>query len=80
MKILVTLKDPDGFSTCVEEAVEKAVEKEFPTADDNEIEVIKESRVDKAWKILGQWVSYKEYVTLEFDTEMGTVTVLKRKS
>lgn len=79
MKIRITLKDPDGFSESVDDAVKEAVEREFPTADDDEKEAIVEKRLEKTWKALKQWVEFQEYVDLEFDTEMGTATVLRRK-
>lgn len=79
MKISVTLKDPDGFYESVDDAVEKAVEAEFPTADADENEALREKRTEKVWKVLEQWVRYQEYITIEFDTEAGTASVMKKK-
>jgi len=78
MKIRVTLKDPDGFSQGVDYAIEKSVKAEFPSVDDDENEAICEERVEEVWKALKKFVEYKQYVTIEFDTEKGTAEVVKR--
>lgn len=79
MKIRIHLKDPDGFSQSVDDAVEQAIQAEFPTADDDENEAIREMRTEKVWAALEKFVEYQEYVTIEFDTEKGTAEVVKRK-
>jgi len=80
MKIVVTLKDPDGFYECVSRAVKESVENEFETADDDEKKELSESRLEKTWDKLEKFVQYQEYLRVEFDTDTGTATVLPRKS
>ena len=46
--------------------------------DDDEREMIVDSRLEKAWEALSPWVRYQECVTLEFDTEAGTATILRK--
>lgn len=75
MKIRVTVKDPDGFYDCVKDAVKDEVDKIEGISDDEKEELV-ESRLEDAWDALEKWVTYKEYVTLEFDTDAGTARVL----
>ena len=73
MKIVVTLKDPDGFYESVEEEVVKSLKSSgLP---EHEQEALTDTRLQKAWEFLSTWVECQEYVTLEFDTEAGTATV-----
>jgi len=78
MKFRVTLKDPDGFTDCVDEAVKDSVNAQ-QDLDDEEKEDVIERRTEKVWKDLSKFVEYQEYVTIEFDTEAGTATVVERK-
>jgi len=78
MKIEVTLKDPDGFSTSVDQAIIDSVNAQ-QDLDEDEKDVIEHRRAKvcraKVWKALDKFVSYQEYVTIDFDTETGTATV-----
>jgi hypothetical protein len=78
MKIRVYLKDPDGFSTSVDEDVEKAVKK-FDGLSDNERQSVIATRTEAVWKSLEKFVEYQEYIGIVFDTENGTATVEERK-
>lgn len=78
MKINVYLKDPDGFSNDVDEAVQKHVD-EVPGLDKSEREAVFEQRREKIWKSLEKWVDCQEYVGIDFDTEAGTAVVVERK-
>jgi len=44
--------------------------------DDREINAITDARKDKVNKALRNWVEYGEYITIEFDTEAQTATVV----
>lgn len=76
MKIVVHLKDPDGFSTALDEAVEAS----FKGSDllKDEQEALTEIRQERLSKAMEKWVEYGEYVTIEFDTEAGTATVMPK--
>lgn len=76
MIIRVSLKDPDGFSDSVDQAVRDDVEK--LGLDKDETEALEETRRVKAWEKLARFVSYQEYVTIEFDTDAGTATVVQK--
>jgi len=75
MKFKVTLKDPDGFYNCIDDAVCDEVAK-LGITDDREINAITDARKDKVNKALRNWVEYGEYITIEFDTEEQTATVV----
>lgn len=77
MKIEVTVKDPDGFWECVNAEVAEQVRKLGLPED--ETEALIEVRTESAWKKLGRWVEYKEYLRVSFDLEAGTATVLENK-
>jgi 5'-deoxynucleotidase YfbR-like HD superfamily hydrolase len=78
MKITVTLKDPDGFSECVDEAVKESLD-ELEGLDEGEKEDLLEHRLEKTWDKLEKFVDCQEYLRVEFDTEAGTATVLPNK-
>lgn len=76
MKFSVKLKDPDRFYESVNDAIKESVaDTGLP---EDEQEALSETRREKAWKCLGQWVEYQEYITIDFDTEAGTATVRRR--
>lgn len=79
MKIRVTLKDPDGFYQCVNDAVKEELKK-LDGIDDRERDVLADARVQTVWKKLERWIEYQEYVDIEFDTDAGTAIVVERKS
>lgn len=75
MKFTIHLKDPDGFSDGVDEAVRDSLA-EVPVTD-KEKAVLHETLCETVWEALEKWVDCQEYVALEFDTEAGTATVVK---
>lgn len=76
MKFRVTLKDPDGFSEGVDDALDGSIR--LTGLDEDEQEALKQHREEKLWAVLNGWVDCREYVTLEFDTDAGTAIVVKR--
>jgi hypothetical protein len=78
MKIQVTLKDPDGFSNSIDEAVQKSLSD--LGLEEDEMEPLIERRREKVEAKLERWVRYNEYVTVEFDLDAGTATVVENKS
>lgn len=78
MKIRVTLKDPDALYESVDHAVRELSKPDGVS--DAEWKTIKEDRAetDRA-KIAAKWMKYSEYLTVEFDTESGTATVIETK-
>jgi hypothetical protein len=76
MKISVTLKDPDGFSEAVDDALAASLEGSGLPQDEQD--AVLEKREEKLWQVLGRWVDCKEYIEIDFDTEAGTATVRPR--
>ena len=76
MKFTVTLKDPDGPSTCIDEAV-RAEFNEMQGLSDDEKEMLAEHRVEELGEFVSKWLRWGEYATIEFDTEAGTATLVK---
>ncbi len=74
MKVMITFKDPDGVYECVRDAVQESLPDGL---DDGEQEELLESRTEATFEKLKQWLKWKEYVTVEFDTEAGTAVVVK---
>lgn len=76
MKFRIQLKDPDGFSDGMDEAIKASLSESNLSEDEKE--AVSEARQERAWKALETWVEYQEYVTIEFDTDAGTATVVPR--
>lgn len=72
--IRIHLKDPDGFSNAIQEAVEESLTS-FPK---EEQDVLGDIRKEKLEQELKPWVEYGEYVVLEFNRTNKTLTVLKQ--
>jgi len=79
MKFRVTLKDPDGPYECIQDAA-KDMTKAIDGITDDERKAIQEKRAETLSKFAGRWMSYGEYITVEFDTEAETATVIKDRS
>ena len=77
MKFKITLKDPDGFYNGIYHSVEDDIVE--LNLDDDEKEAMIEIRTEKLDQFLNQCVEHGEYITLEFDTEAKTATILNRK-
>ena len=75
MKLKLTLKDPDGVCEMIRKAAENQV-LEMEGLNDDESELLIESRYKKINEQLEKWIKYSEYIFIEFDTELGTATVL----
>ncbi|MEK6879049.1 MAG: hypothetical protein AABY22_05545 [Nanoarchaeota archaeon] len=77
MKFRVTLKEPDSFH----DAIKFAAEKEFKSSfSGDEKEASADEIKEEIKTFLEKWVRYSEYITVEFDTELGTATVCEIKS
>lgn len=77
MKIKITMKDPDGFSECFEEAVRESVKADAPGMSEDDREAVVERRKERAYDDLKRWVEYGEYITVEFDTDEMTARVIE---
>lgn len=79
MKIRVTLKEPDSFHDAIKFAVKKEIEP-LLSGDKHEDKYLADEKTEEVKNFLSKWVQYSEYITVEFDTELGTATVCEIKS
>lgn len=74
MKFNVTFKCPDAVDNALDHAVAQSLPKYI---DKEEAELLFESRREKAKSKLEKFVTYGEYLTVQFDLEAGTATVVE---
>ena len=73
MKFRITLKDPDG----VGEWLAEAADKDIPAGlDEVERDAVATIRIDRIANFIKKWIEDNEYLMVEFDTELGTATVV----
>jgi len=78
MIITVQMKDPDSLHEAIEEALyQELAEINNLGLDEYAHNAIFESRREKANAVAAKWFEYKEYLTVQIDTEAGTCTVLE---
>ena len=70
MKILVTLKDPDGIQDCIQDAVETT--RPADITDDEWSDIASRRRGE----IIGKWFKWGDYCTIEIDAVANTARVL----
>jgi hypothetical protein len=76
MKVNLFLKDPDG----VYESVRDAVQETLPdNLSEDEQEELLARRTEDTHEKLKKWVEWKEYVTVQIDTDTGEAIVLPVK-
>lgn len=78
MKLTVTFKDPDVVYEAIRDAVKEEVDA-LESLDEDEKEALVETRSEKVSDILDNWITYGEYVTIEFDTVAKTAMVKPAK-
>lgn len=78
MKFRLTMKDPDGVTDSLRDAVKKAVDA-IVGLSDAEKEVLTDLRYEEIYSIAGKWLEYGEYLTIEIDTLEKTAVVVERK-
>ncbi len=78
MKIRITFKDPDAPYDAIQEAAKEQVEA-IEGLDADEKESLVEGRVESIQEKLNPWIKYGEYITVEFDTEAKTATVIPNR-
>ena len=78
MKIKITMKDPDGVYDSVRAAAIDSANN-VPGLSDDERDALTESRHAEIEQKLKPWLIYGEYITIEFDLDNQTATVVKRQ-
>lgn len=74
MRIKITFKTPDAVNDAICGAVHQTPK--VPGISNGEWVAVKESRVEALMHLAGEWFTYHEYVTIEWDTETNTCTVV----
>lgn len=75
MKIIVHIKDPDGFYESIRDAVREEIA--TLTLSKQLKDMVEEERIKEVNEMLKQWVTYGECTEIEFDTDAKTATVRK---
>jgi hypothetical protein len=75
MKFKITFKDPDAVYDAVRDEVISQVNSTVSLEPSEKADII-ESRTEKTIDKLKRWIMYGEYVTIEFDTDADTATVV----
>lgn len=75
MKIRITFKDPDGVDFSVDRSIRQQLG-ELENLHSDEREYLIEERREEAHEQLKRWIEFKEYLTVEFDLDKGTATVI----
>lgn len=76
MKFRITFKTPGAADYAIKEAI--AREMPLNLADDAAVDAFISEKQDELLTFILKWVKYGECVTLEFDTEADTATVVPR--
>lgn len=77
MKIQITFKDPDVAQDALDDAFKNFTVEGI--TDPEELEELRYVRKRKAAEAIFSWMKYSEYITVEFDTEAKTATVVQTK-
>lgn len=78
MKFTVTFKTPDAVSTGIEAAMTKAEVPFYKVNDDSPEQEKRAQIIADAESVMKQFVTYSEYITVEFDTETMEAKVIKK--
>ena len=79
MKFRITFKDPDGVSNSIqEESLNLAQNSLTENLRTNEklLEPLVEHFKEELESKIEKWIEYNEYLTIEFDTDANTCTVI----
>ena len=77
MKLTISFKTPDAGDYAIREAAQSAVDGP-DDLDEEEREWSIQEQAEALSKALERWIGYGEEITIEFDLEAGTATVLER--
>lgn len=75
MKIVLSIKVPDGISDSVRIAVDSSLDA-IQGLSVSEKSVLFEKRFEETWDQLEKFITYQECMTIEIDTDTGVATVL----
>jgi len=76
MKFKITMKDPDGVYESIKDAADASLANVEGLSGHERNELI-ENRVEQIGESIGKWFEYKEYLTVEIDTDKQTCVVVE---
>lgn len=76
MKLKLTFKTPDVLYQAAEQHI-NAYPPDADEADEEEYPYLMEEALETVKEMLEKWVRHEEFITIEFDTEAKTATVLE---
>lgn len=76
-KIKIYIKDPDGVSNAIKDAIESELDKQ-QIYDEKERKCLLDIREERLSEKLSKWIDCGENLTIEFDLEAATAKVLLR--
>jgi hypothetical protein len=77
MKFTITFKNPDAVCDSLNDAACNSIAG-MEDLSEEEQECLVELRIDKLSKFVSKWITYSEYITIEFDTKAGTAIVQEK--
>lgn len=81
MKIRVTLKSPDTMADAVTDAVHTDVQASISGLSEQELRALaNERQCEIQGELSSRWMRYGEYLTVEFDTDDWSATVIPNKA
>jgi len=79
MKIRITFKDPDGVDVSLEDWLNSWALEKLSGESEELKEIMIEKKSDEIKEKIRPWVEYGEYITIEFDLDEQTASVVKQK-
>lgn len=78
MKIKINMKNPDCVYDAIREAAEESAAKVNGISAREKVELT-DARERELSKLLSKWITYGEYIEVEFDTDAGTARVCEAR-
>lgn len=76
MKFKIKFTDANAVEDAVSLAVDESIKPIYDNLDDDEIILLEDGRRDNLVNFLSEWIECHVAVTLEVDTDMGSIRVL----
>ena len=77
MKFKIAFKDPNFLSVSLVESAKHNLREKNLAVPTEEYEILMEDELNRLNAFTKKWIRWGEYLTVEFDDEAGTATVVK---
>lgn len=78
MRFKITMKDPDGFFACIEDAAKEMAD-QVTCVDEEDREAVADQKQGELRELCQKWFRYNEYLTVEIDTDAGSISVVPNR-